>query len=62
MVEGNSDGVISIESQLRLTVQQQIKFIRGFNEDHSSILESAEVSHVVNSLLEFCYSSNTRAK
>lgn len=48
----NSDGVVSIASQLRPISQEQAQLVRGFNEDHVSILRNAEVSKLVNQILE----------
>lgn len=48
---GNSDGVVSIASQLNPLSQQDSSLIRGFDENHSSILESRKVSSLINSLL-----------
>lgn len=47
----SGDGVIPLESQLRLEAQRQAVAIRGFNEDHNSILESKEVHFEVNKAL-----------
>lgn len=48
----SSDGTISLTSQLRPEAQSQATSIRGFNEDHMSILDAAEVLRYVNHLLE----------
>ncbi len=48
----NSDSVVSIASQLRSSAQKDASLIRGFNEDHLTILESSEVSMLINQLLE----------
>lgn len=47
-----SDGVVSIASQLRLEAQNDSTLIRGFNETHMSILESKDVSNLINSILK----------
>lgn len=44
----SSDGVIPLKSQLRLDAQRQAAAIRGFDEDHIGILQSAEVHSEVN--------------
>ena len=47
----SSDGVIPLKSQFRLDAQRQAVAIRGFDEDHVSILRSAEVHSEVNQAL-----------
>jgi hypothetical protein len=47
----SGDGVIPLESQLRLEAQRQAFAIRGFNEDHISVLQSPEVIKEVNQAL-----------
>ena len=47
----SGDGVISLESQLRLVAQQQAREIRGFNEDHMSILANSEVHRYLLNIL-----------
>lgn len=49
---GNSDGVVSIASQLKPIIQKRASLVRGFDEDHVSILSNKEVSTLVNELLE----------
>jgi len=39
----NTDGVITLASQLRPAAQAEARTIKGFNEDHVGILSSAEV-------------------
>lgn len=48
---GNSDGVVSIASQLPVNVQDQAKLIRGYDEDHTSILESEPLLTKVSQVL-----------
>jgi hypothetical protein len=48
---GNSDGVVSIASQLRHIAQERAHLVRGYNEDHVSILQNEEVLALVNQLL-----------
>ena len=50
--DGNSDGVVSIKSQLKLDAQEGASLVRGFNEDHNSILQSKEVIKLVNKILK----------
>ena len=50
--DGNSDGVVSIKSELRAEAQVGATFVRGFNENHNDILNSKDVSKLVNKLLE----------
>jgi hypothetical protein len=47
----SGDGVIPLESQLRLEAQRQADAIRGFNEDHVSVLQSPEAIKEVNQAL-----------
>lgn len=47
----SGDGVIPLESQLRLEAQRQSIAIRGFNEDHVSILQSTEAHYEINKAL-----------
>ena len=50
MGEAN-DGVVTVASQLEPRVQSHARTVRGFNETHTSILESVEVSALLNSEL-----------
>lgn len=50
MISRNNDGVVAIESELDLTAQKAATGLRGFNEDHNSILKSQEVEEYLNSL------------
>ncbi len=50
MMNRNNDGVVTIASELDLTAQKAASGIRGFNEDHNSILKSKEVVDYLNSL------------
>ncbi|MCK5807695.1 alpha/beta hydrolase [bacterium] len=47
-----NDGVVPLLSQLRLDAQEEAKLVRGFNENHSSVLKSKDVSDLINSILE----------
>lgn len=47
----SGDGVIPLESQLRLEAQRQAVAIRGFNEDHASILQNREAIQEINQAL-----------
>jgi pimeloyl-ACP methyl ester carboxylesterase len=42
--DGSSDGVVSVASQLRPEAQEEARTIRGFDEDHTSILASPAVA------------------
>ena len=44
----SGDGVIPLESQLRPEVQHEASLVRGFNEDHMSILGNKDVHRYVN--------------
>lgn len=48
----NTDGVISISSQLLPAAQERAASIRGFDEDHTSILTSAAVIERLNNVLK----------
>ena len=48
---GNSDGTIALTSLLAPAAQVQARQIRGFSEDHVSILRSQEVAQTPNQLL-----------
>jgi pimeloyl-ACP methyl ester carboxylesterase len=48
---GNSDGVVSIASELRPEIQDAAAMVRGYDETHSSILESEAVFKKVNQIL-----------
>ncbi len=50
MGEAN-DGVVTVASQLEPRVQSHARAVRGFNETHTSILESVEVSALLNAEL-----------
>ena len=51
--EGPSgDGRVPLTSQLRPEAQQEARHIRGFNEDHISILHSKEATEYINTLLQ----------
>jgi pimeloyl-ACP methyl ester carboxylesterase len=47
-----SDGVVTIRSQLRPVTQEQAQLVRGFDEDHVSILENTDVSALINRILK----------
>lgn len=49
---GSSDGTVSLSSQLRPEAQNQAASVRGFDEDHMSILDAVEVLEYINRLLE----------
>jgi pimeloyl-ACP methyl ester carboxylesterase len=48
---GNSDGVVSIASQLRMSLQEQATLIRGYNETHTSILKNENLHSLINIIL-----------
>jgi hypothetical protein len=43
MSGGNTDGVVSLKSQLLPAAQDRVETVRGFDEDHTSILKSNAV-------------------
>jgi pimeloyl-ACP methyl ester carboxylesterase len=45
------DGAVSLRTQLRPEAQREAKSMRGFHEDHLSVLESADVHRYVNTIL-----------
>lgn len=47
----SGDGVIPLESQLRPAAQNEAVAVRGFNEDHVSILGNAELQNYINDAL-----------
>ncbi len=47
----NSDGVVTLQSQLHYTAQEQATDVIGFDETHSTVLQSGPVSDTVNNLL-----------
>jgi len=49
---GSSDGVIQMSSQLRDSAQQHASSVRGFDEDHVSILHSNAVARAVYDFLQ----------
>ncbi len=52
MSGGNTDGAVSLKSQLIGPAQQRAVQIRGFDEDHVGILSSKEVIEYLNQILE----------
>ena len=48
---GSSDGVVAVSSELRPEAQDEATSIRGFDEDHTSILRSTEVAAHLNGIL-----------
>jgi len=47
----NNDGVVTLATQLDPRAQAEAKMVFGFEEDHSSILESERVASVLNNIL-----------
>ena len=45
------DGAVSLKTQLRPEAQREAKSMRGFNESHLSVLDSADVHQYVNAIL-----------
>ena len=48
----SGDGRVPLEKQLRSETQKEARNIRGFNEDHISILQSKETADYINTLLD----------
>ncbi len=53
--DDSTDGVVSIASELRLEAQKEAKVVRGYNEDHMSILSSPRVAKYIYSILDANY-------
>ncbi len=51
MTKGNTDGTLPLSSMLDLGMQDSAVNVFGFNETHSGILESADVSDRLNRIL-----------
>ena len=51
MAGGNTDGVVSLASQLFPAAQDRAATLRGFDEDHTSILRSPSASHFLAKVL-----------
>ena len=51
LVRGANDGVVTIASQLEMRAQAQTRMVRGFDENHTSILRSDDVAALVNEQL-----------
>jgi pimeloyl-ACP methyl ester carboxylesterase len=49
--DGSGDGVVSLASQLPPEAQEEARTIRGYDEDHTSILRSAAVAARLNAIL-----------
>ena len=47
----SGDGTVPLDSQLPYAAQAQAASLRGFNEDHLSVLTSAEVGSYLNLIL-----------
>ena len=58
----SGDGRVPLEKQLRAETQKEAKSMRGFNEDHMSILNSKETTDYVNTLLENFAKENIEQK
>ena len=53
---GNSDGTVSIKGQLKIDVQNDATLVKGYNENHTSILKNRDLSNSVNEMLVKTYS------
>ena len=49
--EGSGDGTVTLASELRDEAQEEARSIRGFDEDHTSVLRSAAVASRLNEIL-----------
>ena len=52
LVSENSDGVVTIDSQLRAVTQDQTEIVKGFNEDHMSILKNKKLVEFINNTIK----------
>ena len=52
LVNENSDGVVTIDSQLRAVTQEKAEVVKGFNENHMSILENKKLVEFINNTLQ----------
>lgn len=50
--KSNSDGSVTIRSQLPLNLQKQANFVMGFDESHKTVLKSKAMIKVLNELLD----------
>jgi hypothetical protein len=48
---GPNDGIVALSSQLRQEAQEEARTERGFDETHTSILQSAAVADYLNEVL-----------
>ena len=55
---GNSDGVVSIRSQLRYEAQEQSTLMRGFDEEHMSILKNQKVINLTKNILDTAFQNS----
>jgi hypothetical protein len=53
LLQGNNDGVVSLESQLRYEAQIPASLVRGFDADHTGILRDSSAIKTVHDLLEY---------
>lgn len=58
--EGPDDGTVSVSSELHLPLQRDAVKVMGFNESHSSILETPEVSEYLNEILSNTLADNAK--
>jgi pimeloyl-ACP methyl ester carboxylesterase len=49
--EEANDGTVAVSSELSMPIQLQADHVLGFNESHTSILQSAEVAEKLNAIL-----------
>lgn len=50
--DGNTDGVVSLRSQLPIHIQENAALVIGYDEGHVSILNSEEVLRKLNEILD----------
>ena len=48
----NNDGVVTLESQLSMPIQQQAQTVTGINADHVSILSDENTLLLLNQILD----------
>jgi len=55
--QSNSDGSVTVKTQLPIKLQNQAKYVLGFNESHKTILKSEQMIEHLNMILHRVYSA-----
>jgi hypothetical protein len=61
MREEANDGTVAVSSELSMPIQLQADHVMGFNESHTSILQSPEVAEKLNAILTRAASAKERS-